>query len=275
MSQDRAFSFIPRNARDAKPRRRGMTEIRGPYYSAMGERYLADVLETMGEYVDGLKFAGGSFALMPKHRLQALLDLAHAHGVYVSTGGWVEHVLTHGPDAVDKYFAECAEVGFDVVELSVGFISLPPEDLIKLVKGVTKAGLKAKPELGIQFGAGGGEVSAAELAQQGTRDSSWVVARGQACLAAGADIIMIESEGITENVQAWRTDVVSDIVDGLGMDNCMFEAAEPPVFEWYVRNFGSDVNLFVDHSQITQLECLRRGIWGTPNTWGRVLTYRG
>src|SRR4051812_24618148 len=35
------------------------------------------------------------------------------------------------------------------------------------------------------------------------------------------------------------------------------------------------INLFVDHSQIVQLECLRSGIWGTKSTWGRILTYQG
>ena len=53
----------------------------------------------------------------------------------------------------------------------------------------------------------------------------------------------------------------------------MFEAADPAVFDWYVKNYGPDVNLFVDHSQIVQLECLRQGIWGTKSVWGRVLTY--
>jgi phosphosulfolactate synthase (CoM biosynthesis protein A) len=33
-------------------------------------------------------------------------------------------------------------------------------------------------------------------------------------------------------------------------------------------------NLFVDRSQIVQLECLRSGIWGTKNIWGRVATYK-
>jgi phosphosulfolactate synthase (CoM biosynthesis protein A) len=32
--------------------------------------------------------------------------------------------------------------------------------------------------------------------------------------------------------------------------------------------------LFVDHSQIVQLEGLRAGIWGSHDTWGRVLAYR-
>ena len=55
-------------------------------------------------------------------------------------------------------------------------------------------------------------------------------------LEAGAAIILFESQGITENVQTWRTDVVARIVDRLGLHNVMFEAADPMVFEWYIKN---------------------------------------
>jgi len=41
------------------------------------------------------------------------------------------------------------------------------------------------------------------------------------------------------------------------------------------RRYGAEVNLFVDHSQIVQLECLRSGIRGTKSLWGRVGTYKG
>ena len=40
----------------------------------------------------------------------------------------------------------------------------------------------------------------------------------------------------------------------LGLEKIMFEAADPAVFEWYIRNYGYKVNLFVDHSQIVQLD---------------------
>jgi phosphosulfolactate synthase (CoM biosynthesis protein A) len=94
-------------------------------------------------------------------------------------------------------------------------------------------------------------------------------------LMPGAYMIMIESEGITENVSPWRTDVVAKIINALGLEKPMFEAADPEVFGWYIKNYGAEVNLFVDHSQIVQLECLRSGIWGTKSLWGRVLTYKG
>jgi phosphosulfolactate synthase (CoM biosynthesis protein A) len=258
----------------AKPRTRGITEIRGPYYTPMGKRYLEDVLETMGQYVDALKFAGGSFRLMPADVVRELIALCHAHDVLVSTGGFIEYVLAQGTETVKRYIRECKELGFDIVEVSSGFVSVPPDDLLRLVEHVQKAGLKAKPEVGIQFGAGGA-TAAAELEAEGTRDSGWAILQARRFLEAGAYQIMIESEGITENVVNWRTDVAARFIDALGLDRVMFEAADPEVFAWYIKNYGPEINLFVDHSQIVQLECLRAGIWGTKSLWGRVLTFKG
>lgn len=270
---DRAFDFLRMNPRGVKPRHAGLTEIRGPYYSVLGRRYLTDVLETMGTYVDSLKFAGGSFTLMPRSRLKQLIDLCHRHDVTVSTGGFIERVLTQGPDAVDRYIRECRDLGFDIIEISSGFVTLPADDWLRLVERVQKAGLKAKPEVGIQFGAGGA-TGVAELEQLGTRDAGSAIRLARRFLDAGADLIMLESEGITENVTGWRTDVAAQFVDGLGLEHVMFEAADPAVFSWYVKQYGPEVNLFVDHSQIVQLECLRAGIWGTADLWGKVVTYK-
>jgi len=271
---ERAFEFLRVNQRPGKPRTKGVTEIRGPYYTLMGKRYLQDVLETMGAYVDALKFAGGSFCLMPRPVVKELIDLCHAHDVLVSTGGFIEQVLTQGPEAVHRYLRECKELEFDVVEISSGFITVPTDDLLRLVGQVQELGMKAKPEVGIQFGAGGASATA-ELQAEGTRDPEWAIAQARRFLAEGVSRVMIESEGITENVRAWRTDAVARIVNELGLERVMFEAADPEVFAWYVKSYGPEVNLFVDHSQIVQLECLRSGIWGTKSLWGRVLAYKG
>lgn len=144
------FDFLNRNQRPKKPRTKGITEIRGPYYSVMGKRYLQDILETMGTYVDSLKFAGGSFSLMPPQRVKELIDLAHAHDVLVSTGGFIEYVLTQGKQAVEKYIDACKELEFDIIEISAGFITIPTDDWLRLIERVQKGGLKAKPEVGIQ-----------------------------------------------------------------------------------------------------------------------------
>ena len=194
-----AFPFLRRNKRAHKPRKCGVTEIRGPYYTPLGKRLLEDILETMGNYVDALKFAGGSFSLMPRHALTDIISLCHDHDVLVSTGGFIEHVLTQGPEAVNRYIQECKQIGFDIVEISSGFVTLPADDWLRLVEKVQKTGLKAKPEVGIQFGAGGA-TKAEELEAEGTRDPEWPILLAKRFLAAGAYMIMIESEGITENV---------------------------------------------------------------------------
>lgn len=270
---ERAFPFLRVNERSAKPRVIGLTEIRGPYYTPLGKHQLADILETMGAYIDSLKFAGGSFSLMPRPALVDLLKLCHDHDVLVSTGGFIEYVLTQGPDAVDHYIEECKSVGFDIIEISCGFITVPADDWLRLVERVQKTGLKAKPEIGIQFGAGGA-TRAEDLEAAGTRDPEWPIQLAKRFLSAGAYLIMVESEGITENVKSWRTDVPARMIGALGLEKVMFEAADPEVFTWYVKNYGPEVNLFVDHSQIVQLECVRSGIWGTADVWGRILTYK-
>ena len=263
------LSFLKTNPGGSKPRNTGITEIRGPYYSVMGKNYLEDVLETMGPYVDALKFAGGSFTLLQPKALRAILDTCHQHNVLVSTGGFIEYVLTQGKEAVKKYIQMCKDVGFDIIELSSGFITLPTDDWLRLIEWVQQAGLKAKPELGIQFGAGGA-TAAAELKAAGNRDVGYAIKQAKRFLEVGAYMIMVESEGITENVSPWRTDVAAQFIDELGAEKLMFEAAEPEVFEWYIKNYGYNMNLFIDHSQIVQLECLRAGIWGTKSTWGRI-----
>jgi len=270
---ERSFPFLEINQRESKPRKRGLTEIRGPYYSAYGRRHLEDLFETMGAYIDSLKFAGGSFTLMPEKAVREIIDLCHKNNVLVSSGGFIERVLAQGAEAVRKYVAECKRLGFDIVEISAGFVSITTDDWLRLIELVRKSRMKAKPEVGIQFGAGGA-TAAEELRAEGTRDPSWAIAQAKRFLDAGANVIMIESEGITENVEPWRTDVPARFIDKIGMEKLMFEAADPDVFAWYIKNYGADVNLFVDHSQIVQLECLRAGIWGTKSLWGRVVTYK-
>ena len=122
---ERTFSFLQVNDREGKPRKRGLTEIRGSHYSVVGRRYLEDLFETMGSYVDSLKFAGGSFTLMPEQAVRDLIELCHKHDVLVSTGGFIERVLVQGGNAVRKYVGACKTLGFDKIEISTGFISIP------------------------------------------------------------------------------------------------------------------------------------------------------
>lgn len=212
------YSFIASNPLPPKPRLeagRCVTEIRGPYYNAaFGPAVLEDTLKISSAWVDGLKFAGGAFTLMPAKVVKEMTDIAHKHDVYVSTGGFVERILATSNDRsrdVQRYVRQCRELGFDVIELSTGFLSLPVMDWAELVQCVQKEGLKAKPELGIQWGAGG-DASIEDLQEAGTSDVGALIDTASVLLDAGAEMLMIESEGITENVKTWRTGAFSLII---------------------------------------------------------------
>jgi phosphosulfolactate synthase (CoM biosynthesis protein A) len=270
--ENRAFDFLHVNNRPAKPRDKGITEMRGPYYDPMGPRELRDILDTMGHYVDIYKFSGGSFALMPEDAVRELIETCHEYDVEVSTGGFVENVLVKDNDLVEEYVAEAAELGFDIVEISSGFLAIDTDDLVALTELVADHDLKPKPEINVQFGAGGAS-SEEELLGEVQQDPQLAIEEGKRHLDAGAYKLMVEAEGITENVTDWRTDVVYEIATDLGIENCVFEAPSPEEFEWYVKNFGPNVNLFVDNSQIVELECMRSGLWGKSSSWGRVTSY--
>ncbi len=268
-----AFDWLRRNERQEKPRSIGLTEIRAAYYSNFGMTYFKDLLELSGNYVDSIKYAGGSFTMMNPEKIREINDLAHSYGVEISTGGFMEYVLTQGRDAVQKYIRDVKELGFDIIEISTGFISIPTSDWQRVIEDVQKAGLKAKPEIGVQFGAGG-DGTIAEYEEEGIQDVNYAIQQAKQFIDAGAFLIMMESEGVTENANPWKIDVPAKFIRELGLEKVMFEAADPQVFKWYIKNYGPEVNLFVDHSQLVQLEATRQGIWGTNDIWGRIVTYK-
>lgn len=271
--ENRAFDFLHVNDRPEKPREKGITEMRGPYYDPMGPRELRDILETVGWYVDIYKFSGGSFALMPEDAVRELIETCHEFDVKVSTGGFIENVLVRDNDKVEEYVAECANLGFDIVEISSGFLAIDTDDMVALTELVAdQEGVEPKPEINVQFGAGGA-TDPDVLEEQGQQSPEQAIEEGRRHLEAGADLLMVEAEGITEEVHEWRTDVAYRIANELGIENLVFEAPGPEMFEWYVKNFGPNVNLFVDNSQVVELECLRSGLWGKATTWGRTVTY--
>lgn len=66
--------------------------------------------------------------------------------VKVSTGGFLERVLASGagPCNVVRYMETVKELGFDILELSTGFIALPLRDWQKLVEDAQDVGLTVR-----------------------------------------------------------------------------------------------------------------------------------
>jgi phosphosulfolactate synthase (CoM biosynthesis protein A) len=275
-SDNFAFEFLKLDFPPEKPRKTGIIEFRGPYYNAVSYGYLKDLLDDWAYYADGYKFAGGSMRLLSSLRVKQIIQLCHDNKLYVSTGGFVERVIVQGGQAVDQYLKECKTLGFDVVEVSSGLAPISLDDKIEIIRQVQKLGMKPKPEVSMMIGAGAGTHIAgyeADMKLKSFDDFSNEVA---AHLDAGIEMIMIESEGLTEDLppEEWKTDVIKKIVDKFGTKNLMFEAADPPVFKWYLKNFGKEVNLFIDYSQIVEFTAWKTKLWGDPEIWkGKNVKY--
>ncbi len=262
----KAFGFIKIHDLPPKPRERAVTEIRGSYYVVVTPTYLKELFEIAGDYIDIFKYSGGSMRLHPREAVLRINRLCHDHGILVSTGGFTERVLVQGADAFDKYLDEASSLEFDIVEISSGYIDIDDEDKLELVRAVRRAGLKPKPEVTLVKGAGG----AHEEWETENIPYDHMIRDVETYLSAGAWKIMIESEGITEGVRRWRTDIVEALVKRFGIERLVFEAAERPVFRWYVYTFGRDVNLFIDHTQVIELTAIRTGLWAPKEPWGKV-----
>jgi phosphosulfolactate synthase (CoM biosynthesis protein A) len=271
-----AFEFVKIDFPPRKPREAGIIEFRGPYYTSVSYGYLKDLLDDWAYYVDGYKFAGGSMRLLSRARVKQVIQTCHDYKLYVSTGGFVERVIVQGVEAVNQYLEECKDLGFDVVEVSSGLAPIALDDKIRIVKRVKELGMKPKPEVSMMIGAGAGTHVAGYETEMKLKSFEEYFSEIEAQFKAGVEMVMIESEGLTEDLppEQWKTDVIKKLVDRFGLKKLMFEAADPVVFKWYLKNFGKDVNLFIDHSQIVEFTAWKTKLWGSPEIWqGKELHY--
>ncbi|KAL1805530.1 hypothetical protein DCAR_0831254 [Daucus carota subsp. sativus] len=259
--------FHEEEDRPEKPRRYGVTEMRAPNYTIFTRDLLQETFESMGEFVDGLKFTGGSNSMMPKSFIKDVTDMARKHNVYVSTGDWAEHLLRKGPSGFKEYLEECKQLGFDTVELNMGSFGFPEETLLRFVRLIKNAGLKAKPQFSVKFEksdipkagnrAYGSYVVPTPQNSEMIEDMDLMITRAERCLDAGADMIMIDADDVCKYVDTIRSDIIAKVIGRLGLEKIMFETSNAKASEWFINQYGPRVNLFVDQGQVLNLECLR------------------
>ncbi len=275
-----SFEFLNLVELPPKPRQVGLIEIRGPYYEAFTLQQLKDLLSTWGYYIDGFKFAGGTQALLEPKTVKAFTDLAHQYQVYVNTGGFIERIMIQNPQHVDRYLHETKALGFDIVEVSSGMFEhpddFPLEAQIEIVRRLEKLGLKAKPEITIMSGVGGG-VQELNYQQnvQAVKSTERLLEEGSRFFDAGATMLMIESEGITEGIadpNNWRKDVIFALIEKFGCEKLMFEispedAEARQTFKWYLKEVSPQVNLMMNAKNIVEFNAWRLQLWGDRTLW--------
>ena len=238
------FLAVPPRAR--KPREVGLTHVLDKGLPATDAARLLDVCAA---YVDVWKFGWGTAYLDPglAEKLVALRE----HGVLGCTGGTLLEVAWH-QGVVEEFLAWAGGVGFPCVEVSSGVAPLAP---------AAKRGLiEAAAERFVVLAEIGSKDPAADVSPE-----QWAAAAA-ADRAAGATWVVTEGResgtvGLYSPSGAVRADVVTAVVDAVGIDCVVFEAPRKEQQAWLIRRFGPDVNLGnIPPAETLGVEALRLGL---------------
>ena len=95
--------------------------------------------------------------------------------------------------------------------------------------------------------------------------------------SAGAFMLMVESEGITEGIpdpKNWRKDIIIELINQFGHEKLMFEVSPEDdearkTFKWYLKEIHPDVNLMMNAKNIVEFNAWRLRLWGDSDIWNK------
>jgi phosphosulfolactate synthase len=229
-----------------EPRTAGLTHVLD---KGLGPRAWEDVLETAGPYIDVVKLGWGTAYVT--QNLRSKLDVLRDKPVVI--GGTFFEVV-YVKDKVDEYKRWLSELGLTHVEISDGTVEIPRERKLELIADFAR--------------------DFTVLSEVGSKDSSvepdaeewigWIAEE----LEAGAWKVITEAResgtaGIFSPDGTMRTDVVSQVAEGAGLEQIVFEAPTKAAQAWFVKQFGPTVNLGnIPPDEVIPLETLRLGLRG-------------
>jgi phosphosulfolactate synthase len=239
-------SLLDLPERTTKPRERGITHVldRG-----LSIAEVDGLVEVTGSAVDLVKLGWGTALatgnLMPK------LERYRAHGIPVVLGGTLTE-LAIAQDRVEPLVAWLHELEIEHVEVSDGTIVIEHERKLALIERLT-------PEFTV-------------LSEVGAKDNARIMApyrwveQIERELAAGAWKVIAEArEGGTAGIfrpdGEVRMGLIDEIAHAIDPDKLLFEAPRKDQQVWFVRRFGTNVNLGnIPPADVLSLETIRLGL---------------
>jgi len=227
-----------------EPRSGGLTHVLD---KGLGPRAWEDVLETSGVYIDVVKLGWGTAYVTPnlRRKLEVLRDKP------VVIGGTFFEVV-YVKDKVDEYKRWLSELGLTHVEISDGTVEIPRDEKLELIADLAR--------------------DFTVLSEVGSKDSEvnfapylWVQWIKEE-LEAGAWKVITESResgtaGIFRPSGEMRTGLIDEIVNEVAVSDLIFEAPTKASQAWFVKEFGSTVNLGnIPPDEVIPLETLRLGL---------------
>lgn len=238
---------LPVRAR--KPRTRGVTMV---IDTGLPAGLLDDVVASYGNLIDLVKFGWGTSVVSPM--LDRKIASLQRAGVEFFFGGTLfEKYLAQ--DRFDEFAAWCRGHGCRYVEVSNGTLPISNEEKLQYVA-------KLADEFRVISEVGHKDLARSEALAPGR----WAECVRQD-VDAGATFVVLEAResgraGICRADGVPRDDVVDAITaSGAGRDQLIFEAPSKDLQTYFIRRFGSEVNLGnVAPLDVIGLETLRLGL---------------
>jgi len=239
-------AFLDLPERTSKPRERGITHVldRG-----LSIAEVDGLIEVAGQAVDLVKLGWGT--ALATGNLVPKLERYREHGIPVMLGGTLTE-LAIAQGRIDPLVAWLHELGIEHVEVSDGTIVLEHDRKLELIERLTREFIV--------------------LSEVGAKDNARLMApykwveQIERELAAGAWKVIAEArEGGTAGIfrpdGEVRMGLIDEIVHAIESDKILFEAPRKDQQVWFVRRFGTNVNLGnIPPADVLSLETIRLGL---------------
>lgn len=238
--------FLDLPQRSGKPRERGITHVldRG-----LSVAEVDGMIEVGGEFVDFVKLGWGT--ALATGNLDAKLERYRSHGIPVVLGGTLTE-LAIAQGRVDGLIAWLGELGIDHVEVSDGTISMEHSDKLALIERLAE--------------------DFTVFSEVGSKDAAEIMApyrwveQIETELKAGAWRVITEARetgtaGIYRADGEVRMGLIDEIAHAIDPERLLFEAPQKEQQVWFLRRFGTEVNLGnIAPADVLSLETLRLGL---------------
>ncbi|MDR9417702.1 phosphosulfolactate synthase [Gracilimonas sp.] len=243
-----AFTLNHLPKRTDKPRKRGLTLALDKGYSV---RQAQDFVESSSNYIDVVKLGWGTAYVT--QNLEEKIEVYQSADIPVYFGGTLfeAYVLR---DQLDAYVQLMKNYNIQHVEVSNGTIWLSDERKQAIIK-----------ELSQEF------YVYSEVGSKNPNDIippyKWVRIIEEE-LKAGAQKVICEAResgtvGVFRPNGEVRSGLIEEITDQISQDKLIFEAPQKEQQVWFIRKFGSNVNLGnIVPADVIAVETLRLGLRG-------------
>ena len=255
----------PVKGRETKKREKGLTMVLD---KGLGLKYVKDLLNMSGEYIDYWKLSFGTSFICPLEVVKEKLEIIKSFNIDVYPGGTLFEVA-YSQNRVNEYLFTAKQIGFTAVEISNGIISYDQNKRKKMINKANELGFKVLTEI-------------SKKEKEKTLSLKEMITQINKDIKNGAHKIIIEGRESGKNISIYEKDGSADINICKGIKKVFKDSNNMIIWEaplkkqqvFFVNFIGNNVNLGnIRPEEVIALESLRRGLRGDTfkNTLGNIL----